>query len=733
MGLVDSLSFVVSKGCHQALTVYHCRLIFPPCGTVLPNVLPAPEVCTHVTTSCSALELATVNATYIRFGRGLPGAALGFPALGFTAYCHPLSTVANVTYAASARAPLCEPYTGSVCNGIINYDVYIPQQFATSINSQLVTSQTVVERILANANFLFNLLPSTCRDKYVKLACATAFSKCNTAIPNLPIKVPSFPDRTLCEDVANACPFSLLNNSFGNALQIVNCTSTFDPNAGSYIRSTSSCTGVEAAVVARFPVGSVTINNIPISTSTAVSNISSEAIFAALPPCPAPTVKTTDPDVAVNNGACAPPCPSLLYTQEQYDQSDNLMLGLSLTSTVLITLLSVTNILFKRTRRKRYAIYFTVAIFFVSWMLLFGGVAQNTTEVPGRYAKMRCQDSSHPSKRGYCLWLAMVMLYAGFSAVAWWFVQATDLYLNISWAAAKWSAERTRRKDIIYHVWGFGYPLCVLAISLGLDVLGDGNQGIPYCLFIDSPAGDGVGWGLFYGPIFGQCVVGFVLMAFIIRQLWMSSIQLQAHKKKGWWKMYIKPLIFVGIFEFVWLFVFSYRIYGQVQKDEFKTESANLLRCVLQDRPAAAALGQTITCPSGASPDLGLWYMIQIVIAGVGLWSFLLYNTEENFVLWYHFIFCKPYNFSKTDTSTTGSATRDTASPRASSRKVLRTKKPTKTDTPGNSATEQIENLPLDKPLPTNIALSYDKQSSTDQMNVNATESSSQLAMNSTV
>ena len=88
----------------------------------------------------------------------------------------------------------------------------------------------------------------------------------------------------------------------------------------------------------------------------------------------------------------------------------------------------------------------------------------------------------------------------------------------------------------------------------------------------------------------------------------------------------MRPLIFVFVFLLLWGFVFAYRFYENFNEDAYYAETANYLTCLLQTKPSALAMNAvapgSVPVPNctalQAYPNRGLWYMIQIVVAGVG-------------------------------------------------------------------------------------------------------------------
>jgi len=242
------------------------------------------------------------------------------------------------------------------------------------------------------------------------------------------------------------------------------------------------------------------------------------------------------------------------------------------------------------------------------------------------------------------------MLFCGMSAVCWWFLQAVDLLLQITLGAGKWTGKKKFNQYVVYNAWAWGFPFIITVICAGVDRLGNQSNGIPYCFITSS----NLSWGIFYAPIALMCVIGAGCMITILTIIFRSSRDSGAHKKKGGYLIYVRPLLFITVFLFVWAFVFAYRFSEYFNEDTYTADTTSWITCVLSTRPASLLanalnpLSPVVGCTVRPNSNKGLYYMIQLVISGVGIWGFLLYNTSENMIMWYHLLTCKHYNFSRT-------------------------------------------------------------------------------------
>lgn len=759
---LDQMSTIVSSTCHVALTRYLCRSYFPPCNGTALDRLPPTEVCDFVNASCTAQEISDIETKVLKGGSGTApfNYVPYYNSAGdiFKFVCTPPTTqtnngtdwtMGNVAITA-ARKPLCETYGTGVTLGagesiedtfcypfLGGKSVYVSQYF---INAFAQTSQQPLFDTMKTLRFMVNIFPAaTCAYQLAQLICTSLLPECfdGTAL-GLAVYAPRLTDRSICDAVDSNCKG--LSASLDPLIQGVlpqisadNCSLEIQSLADDRITPAgtsppSSCVfafGVRSTVAnplfPRFPDARYYLpgsnNQLNVSTSDILPESDRISKLASAADCPWPTVQSSDP-VVTRGGQCATPCPTFVFDDDTYDDADIIIMSMTGIGLLLMILLSITFACFKKTRKK-YNLYFTITMIIINQSLLFSFLAKHDG-VRGIMPSMRCEDNAHGRLDGWCLWQAICMLFGANAAACWWFIQSLDLYLQMKWNSRKWSKETTLKKDITYFCWGWAWPFLVCLICISGNELGNPVQGGPWCFFLFS----GISWGLFYGPIFAQMVIGALLMGIIIKQLYTSSVKMKTHKKKGHWRLYVKPLLFVALFLLVWLVIFAYRFHLEIIEDEVLDTGEDFIVCVLGTKPGQALLGNNIVCPPYTSPPRTLYMLLVFFIATTGILCFFLYYSRENIVMWFHFCTCRSYNYSQTSGSQTGSMSKSSTGTSTEGRKkrIIRPKKGHKRLlTKGESSksnrdlkpalvhqsSQDIQSVPVDKELPTNVAISY--------------------------
>jgi len=674
MQLIAAFSPSASLACSNAMQFYACSRLYPEC-TYMMYGPPNTDVCDRVTTQCSSendqwvktnvtnminVKLAPFGQSW-NFGLCNPGANLNFSALYQTN-----SSLATL------QIGQCVPFTSTYCAGIVNYPVYVKS------TTQLLQAEGTAKALIP----FLSSVPKMCKQDFHVLICQTLFPECRTqqtaaalapAGVNTVTTVPAFPDKARCSQVnsfSQGCGLHPLGIPWTALLTQALATAGFTGNFFNCTASTTvvgyGCSGTTPTLTyGRNYWDSFSVNGL----GQVVTSIAAPASSPNTPTfCFPPLVEPNGPGDTIGDSSCALPCPNLLWDKGQYENDDVTMLVLSCFALVTSSLMVGTYAAFKKTRKKLATVYFTFCIWLVSLCLFFTVTVKNDLNDNGIFAGMQCENNTKMRYSGYCVFQAICMTFGGFGAVCWWCIQGVDLFLQLVFNAGKWTEQRKFYQNVVYYAWGWGYPLIVVIISGALGKLGNQANGIPYCFIIDSD----LSYGIFYGPIAAMCVVGCSSMIAIIVIIFRSSEASGAHKKKGGYLIYVRPLIFIGAFLFVWIFIFAYRFYEAANTSKYTADGETLVKCLLYTK----TLRSTTNCDVKPYANSGLYYMIQVVVSGVGLWGFLLYNTWENFVMWYHYLTCKAYNFSRTtgtneDSSTHGS-TRGGAMSKQGSRKNLK-------------------------------------------------------------
>jgi len=682
LGPVESLFTVISPfasslspSCANALMKFACAYYYPP---ALPNYQPPQSLCdalSRLGTNCSEVESEGIIPELKReLGN------LGAP-FNYTGTC---SSSSSVTYKlpynqtsmlynntemqipSCDTSPLNSPVVQNWCGGMVSqrYGLYSNGVYVTRSNPSQIY---LAEAVISNVEFLYTAMPrqAACKDDYRKLLCFSLFPECvnlfNGTFGSAYAPVPSFPTYTLCSSVDSSCgstptipPVQWINEFIPLLPGIIagGCNSTvpatYACNASTFVNTTSPF----------FPTGTIYyFGTTPVPLMDAYNLVSAPSAPVS---CPAPLEIPDDPNApTLNGGSCQVPCPSFLFTKSEYDSADKLLISISCISMLLMVLMLVTYYLFKRTRKKLYTIYFTISIFGINLALFFSVAVKNPNNDYGIFAGVACIDNTQESRSGYCLFQAVLILWFSMSAVCWWCIQALDLMLQIVYNASKWSPQRKAYLSIIYHVWGWVYPIILTIIIGSVGQLGNQENGVPYCFIINT----NVQWGAYFAPIGLMCIMGCGCMCWIIYVIFLSSKASGSHRKKGGYLVYLRPSLFVFLLLFVWVFIFAYSAYGQVNRNSLNDQGTTYVTCLLATGPTSQL--QHLLNPSVPIVDcsplrptfpLGLYYLLLFVVPMTGVFTFAMYNTWTNVELWFYYLTCKKYNFSKAST-TGGSST----------------------------------------------------------------------------
>lgn len=710
MKQVQSIAAALSSTtCAVNLMKLACALVYRPCNhSSAPDFLPPTEVCTALD-ACPAGDAGIINSwfpdTFHSDIRNCVPESLSF-----------------VVYSNSTRSilPRCRNFTSSVCGNLVDYPVYeSPDKSLEETEAELRRAQVVFR---ATNKF-------SCLEPISKLVCALAFQPCVTpgSVIDLPIPFPRLPHRDLCEAAHKSCNGPLFIDrpgcdktdtstcALGNLLSFADCNQQIilsrqcHPVTGDIAPLTTTALFSDSATTFSAGVGVTEPNEM---NNTKYENFVAEFDAGS---CPAPLVKPDNPNfyfATTNGSSCAPPCPSLLYTKQEYRDIDKLMLIGSWAGLLLCCVTLATYAAFKKTRKNIFSIQFSFAICMVSLSLAFSAfvTSEGTPNVDTAFAHVRCDDNTTPSMGGYCLFQAIMFTMFGIAGANLWFVQALDLYLQISFNARRWSLENKRIKTICYYIWGWGYPLIATIACLSVDKLGNSNVGIAWCFITDSD----LAWGVFYSVVGVQAVLGTLFMFLIIIAIYRSSVAAGTKRKPGWWKIYFRPMVFVAAFLLCWGLVFAYRGSEQLNQDQYKEDGTEFVGCLLRGgsygdsgitNPCNEAVSNTpCYCSTRPHPTRASWYLIHFIIGFVGVVCFFAYNTNENFVMWYHFILCKSYNFSRTNVSTSGNGSRGSrgssrGNSRGASRQASRKKLHHGTTKSSSSQNIPMTTLVVDQPM----------------------------------
>lgn len=633
--------------CSADFAFLQCSTVFPPCinntnssqtsfsNTVYSNQSLCNSVCTRAvgdSGSCPVTIQTTLLAPFIPNFYAIYNCSspLLYPSLSSSSASASCSTPSSST----PPTPQCQTYSGSYCAGIIDYPVYIP----TGLTQQLLESK------LNTVAPLFKLatVSTGCRESFMKLLCSTVFTRCSTtvlyenfgaALP-LPIPFPRLPCQSLCQETQQNCA-AFLRAMPAQVKQAVNCS-----NAGSLISATYSCSGTQlTSAVSDYPVSTATLAQFKLGTASVPINskcnqefltTTVNVSFSSTMKCPAPLVTPSNPASSnvISGGSCAQPCPSVIFSADDWDSANVLMSVLSVLSFTTCSLMLLTWLFFPIKRRQTTLVYFNFCIWNETIATFIPVLAKG-----GTVSEVGCLNSSEfvvqqstGSEASLCLFQSVYLLYFTLTSAASMTVIAIDLYLRVV-ANQKFGPAQRKKLSAMYGVLIFGLPAISVIIAASTHSFGK-SVPVPWCLF-SSEASTVVEWGVFYYPVGVLCLIAVYCMCCIVWSM------IQTAKKSGRkaipWEQQARPILFILSFIFFFVAVIAFRSYFYFRTSDFTLSITQWIQCLLT----------STNCSSRPTvePNIHLWWLLQFVVAGQGFINSLIYGTQQqNWQLWKCFL-----------------------------------------------------------------------------------------------
>lgn len=332
---------------------------------------------------------------------------------------------------------------------------------------------------------------------------------------------------------------------------------------------------------------------------------------------------------AILGGICATPCPTMVFTRDEWSDSDRFYTGLVIASFCTSFLLWLTWAIFPVKRQQTVTFMFhTCALVLAATMLAMDIYAKMK---PSQISCRNASEYHSQSDGGMCLYQALVFFYVTLTCVAFWLACTLDLYFKIV-LSMRFTPLQRRKLNRVYCLAGWGVPLALLIPGLALEAFG-GSTGTPWCFLLDSNP-HYLDWAIFYGPILLQLVIGSFCMTSILLAMVRSAraTSTGSSKPDTWWKAQLRPFFFIFIFIFIFTFIVAYRVRNYIKNDDYEASATVWVACVI------STLGDLDTCGEkpADTPNLGLWYMIQLTVAGQGLLNSAIFlGQRNNFELWY--------------------------------------------------------------------------------------------------
>jgi len=169
---------------------------------------------------------------------------------------------------------------------------------------------------------------------------------------------------------------------------------------------------------------------------------------------------------------------------------------------------------------------------------------------------------------------------------------------------------------------------------MAYDIVGAADLGVAWCQFhARNPKYKNLEWAVIYFPELIIATITFAFMISIMVSLHRSANATGTARRKGWWKRYLRPIMFLAAFLCIFLWIFVFRVIAYFETDKWLDSASDWVRCLLVDQPAG--IRECHVAKPEYTPSIILWNLIHIAVAGSGIYTFMIYGImEENFRLW---------------------------------------------------------------------------------------------------
>lgn len=336
---VGTRSFVASLNaenkalCAAAIASLQCAAAYSPINATVNFTRPlCTSICTTLSTACSGVDvtpyistgwLSTISVSDLLNCTSSARFPDGTALFASDSDCYQptlltaAATAANAStvLAAAVKQPQCVAYTGSVCQGVIDYSIYVPAgqtaaEFIARVDTNLLNTFRLGTAIAP--------ISSGCQASLARIQCGSAYLACSnsTALPTATFAAP--PCASDCQNLYDTCGSSLLANPQTASVFGVNCTisGTLIPT----LINTATGTSLSQPVL-NYPNGSYSCDGVSgLGTCqcnamlTRVLDGSTKTVPVVSCPAPFKRYVILNASVTPITDSCSSPCPSPLFT-----------------------------------------------------------------------------------------------------------------------------------------------------------------------------------------------------------------------------------------------------------------------------------------------------------------------------------------------------------------------------------------------------------------------------------
>lgn len=487
----------------------------------------------------------------------------------------------------AAHGQSCVPFEGAPltrhkCDAVVTWS-----------NVLLLPGQSYddADRAASELTKLFGVyVPPACRNAALRLVCMGNFVSCHfDTTTGLTYQAPC---RSVCEETVAECGAFLA--AAGLESKTPDCNAT-NPLTGGPLYPATNC------------------NNASADVSVAYSQAD----------CPYPTEFTTDgADPNDPSTLCVLTCPSTMFTSEDWDTANGLMITFSALSFILALFMCITWVLNPRKRKFPAFVPFWLAL--CSFMnagsillsILIGGPRKLTCTWDDPSVMMTWDNAGDNDGQGVvCILQAMILVFFAVAGSFWWLTLTFNIFELLVLGMKR---ELVKKIYYFQHIINWGVPtVCVI---IGLAGRAFGGVTANHNCWMASP----YDWAAFYSWVLLNLLIGTILVGISLVKI----IRVKAKFKQSSIKteQIIRLGFLVVLYWAVYLYFCIYRLVNETRQDDYKEAFASQIQC-------SALSGEE--CPFSGGMNRGMWLIQAMAVGSHGIIIFMvLAFTKETFWFW---------------------------------------------------------------------------------------------------
>lgn len=577
--------------------------------------------------------------------------------------------------------PTCQPYpqSGGLCSGLLTNSYVDPGNKAVS---------NLIEQSTPLLRSLFALAPAHGEDQCVKALAQQVCSRYTMSCTEVPITMgdqeggiyavkyalPVLPHQSVCQNYQKHCTsfiqqLSQMSGSVSSA-QFQGAIALLDPacDGKSPVGATYECDGQNfSSTFDLFPQStyysmSLGVSQASIRTNnfTYATQYDQSVVLPFYPDitCPPPLVIPDSQDGAENGRvaktSCALPCPSMLFTEGDYQAVSTTVLVITTISLICAIFLVGSYMFFKEIRQGNYFLQFLFCLILICGAFAIGVYTRYSPHksVQAHYCVSNTEIASQTQNAG-CTVQAFIIVFALLAVSAFFASSGFDLFLRVVLQVeVRPHTQQDYLLNLAYFFWGWTIPLLLTTIGAATESLGPADLGMFYC-FVHGRKNATVPWAVCYLPLMVQLFIGCVSLSTTIYQLVRVAKRQQEEEFERQNRdynyrsnaaptlrlgNYIVPLMLELVFFLYLGWIVLFRAVVYFLEPSWKRNTEEFASCLLITKPVQQYFNDLIPDNQAEPVDCGkrpktitlpTWWIHQVFLASLGIVTFCVLGSQR--------------------------------------------------------------------------------------------------------